>query len=218
MRYQWAIALLSIASLFPNQVSATVGFAEWRIVTPGGNIISHNDPWKSDYGDVLKADGESNPANFFITHLKRWQYYPQHVIGESRDGFFVLNESTQAIQHYSTESELMVVAAQDQLGTPTSEWLTGGDGWWEAWYPFVVWQPCQKILGNIPSTEAEQPYLASLGLSPASCQQQTSTTTLRQYRDRTWGPTCAKVQTNSNLQQQESPLRGFCEALLSVSE
>ncbi|MGA1824216.1 MAG: hypothetical protein ACMUIP_06075 [bacterium] len=33
---------------------ATIGNAEWRIVTPGGSIVSSSDPWKESHGTCLR--------------------------------------------------------------------------------------------------------------------------------------------------------------------
>jgi hypothetical protein len=171
---------------------ATAGLAEWTIVTPGGHLISHTDGWKETYGDCLRDDdGET----VFVSHLKRWRYYTERVIGEADVGYFVFDEKTERVERFARERELLDAARE--FGNPRSPWLRGGDGWLEAWFPFVVWEPCrrgQRSLGNVECSAADDAAL------------------LERYRLTTWGRYCRQMRAGDRF---EPVLTDFCEMLLA---
>lgn len=58
----WITCLIAALSLPAQTVRSTVGFAEWQVYTPSGNLILHADGWKETYGDCLKADDADTAA------------------------------------------------------------------------------------------------------------------------------------------------------------
>ncbi|UBF28159.1 hypothetical protein K9N68_09880 [Kovacikia minuta CCNUW1] len=141
---------------------ASIGLAEWSVYTPGGNLISHEDGWKQTYGDCLRADDSDStlPAEtrqkVYVAFLEQWRYYKNHVIGKSKAGFFLFHETNKQVTYFRSEPALMAAIAAQNLGTPKSDWLTGQDGWNEAWLP-TLWKPCQPFLRRNGKPNQPQP-------------------------------------------------------------
>jgi hypothetical protein len=156
--------LLSLGAVFavPATGFATAGLAEWEIRTPGGHVISHIDPLKSRYGDCLRKPDDvagivsDRPADIYVSHLEWWTYYPGHVVGKGRGGYFVFAEETRIVTFLPTEPRLAEEIRRRGLGAPLSTRLTAGDGWNEAWLPLYR-ERCRKL-----STPGD-PEFAALG-------------------------------------------------------
>jgi hypothetical protein len=190
------------------------------VYTPGGNLILHADGWKETYGDCLKADDSdatlppSQREQVYVSHLRRWQYYQGYIAGESQTGFFLFNEVSKQVTTFSHEQALSQAIAAKGLGQPQSNWLTSQDGWTEAWFPEMVWQPCQELLSQ-PTDR--QPGKGFSPVSSAQCRQALSKEALALYRETTWGRQCKLFQAAPVAQQQQQPtLQAFCGELLKT--
>jgi hypothetical protein len=135
----------------------TVGLAEWETATPGGHQISHVDPLKERFGTCLRNPGaiRDDPAGIYVDHLEWWAFYPDHVAGKARGGYFVFDERSRRVDFYSTERDLSRRIAALGLGPPTSKRLTPEDGWREAWLP-VYRESCRRLDagGSAPGVDA----------------------------------------------------------------
>ncbi|PZV06842.1 MAG: hypothetical protein DCF22_23005 [Leptolyngbya sp.] len=213
-------ALVFSLTLTPQSSRASIGLAEWQVSTPGGNLILHADGWKETYGDCLKADDSdatllpSQREQVYVSHLRRWRYYQGYIAGESQTGFFLFNEVSKQVTAFSHEQALSQAIADKGLGQPKSNWLTSQDGWAEAWFPEMVWQPCKELLSQ--STN-RQPGKGFSPVSRAQCRQALSKSSLALYRETTWGRQCQRFQTAPvSTQQQQPTLQAFCEELLRI--
>ncbi len=132
--------------------------------TPGGNLILHADGWQETYGECLKADDSdatlppSQREQVYVSHLRRWQYYQGYIAGESQTGFFLFNEASKQVTTFSHEQALSQAIVAKELGQPQSNWLTSQDDWTEAWFPAMVWQPCQELLIPSPSKRLSKSF------------------------------------------------------------
>jgi hypothetical protein len=133
----------SFALLTERRAFATAGLAEWEVATPGGNRISHIDPLKERYGTCLrKADDQpgmvlDDPSRVYADQLEWWQYYPRHVLGKARQGWFIFDESTARLEYFKSEQDLTHDIDHRKLGKPLSRRMTPADGWNEAWMPAI---------------------------------------------------------------------------------
>jgi hypothetical protein len=205
MRTRAFLALLSL--LVGGQlVHGTAGLAEWQIYTPGGHVISHSDVWKERHGDCLRSDEPSSSGEheIYVSHLRRWRYYPDHVIGEARGGFFLFRESTAAVSFFDSENRLQRELRARGIGAPDSAWLTAADGWAEAWFPFFVWRPCQQLLAGKP---------VPAGISEQGCREALAPEQLDRYRLTTWGRICERRSQRPGLEEAVDPISDFCRAL-----
>ncbi|MBL1177265.1 hypothetical protein [Pantanalinema sp. GBBB05] len=200
---------------------ATVGLAEWQVYTPGGNVIVHADGWKEAYGDCLKADDADlalepdQQRQVYVAYLKRWQYYNGYVAGENRQGFFLFNEVNKQVTYFASEPALLQAIARQNLGAPKSNWLTGYDGWIEAWFPVMIWKPCKQLLSPSPTGQTHQEFRL---LSKAQCEKALSKASLSLYRETTWGRHCRRFQALPlEERQQQADLQIFCDQLLDDS-
>jgi hypothetical protein len=147
---------LAIGLAVPATGFATAGLAEWEIRTPGGNVISHIDPLKARYGDCLRKPDDTaglisdRPQDVFVSHLEWWQYYPGHVVGKGRGGYFVFAEASRAVTFVPTESRLADEIRRRGLAAPLSARLTAADGWNEAWLPLYR-DRCAKLAAGDPA-------------------------------------------------------------------
>lgn len=212
----WGFAL----ALIPRSVFPSVGFAEWEIYTPEGNLISHIDGWKEEFGTCLRTgDPElqsrlSQVEQVFVARLERWQYNQGYVIGQDREGYFIFNESNRDVRHFQNETDFLTAREQMNL-EPSQSWLTEQEGWEEAWFPYFVWQPCQELL-NGRTHNGEN--LTSMGYSTASCTEKLSPERLAQYRDRTWGRQCKIWMANPlSLDSEQMWIQEFCSSILNES-
>ena len=220
-RKLWMTAALVLSLTFTSQPSrASVGFAEWQVYTPGGNLILHADGWKETYGDCLKADDDdptlpaSQRKKVYVSHLRRWQYYQGYIAGESQKGFFLFSEVSKQVTTFSDEQALNQAIASQGLGQPKSHWLTSQDGWAEAWFPEMIWQPCQEILNPSPRKIPGKDFGP---LARAECQQALAKETLALYRETTWGRQCKLLQAAPiSTQRQQPTLKAFCTELLKT--
>ena len=150
------IALAVVWALQTHRLAfATAGVAEWEITTPGGNRISHIDPLKERYGTCLrKADDQpgvivDDPARIYVDHVEWWQYYPQHVLGQARQGFFIFDESLSRAEYFKSEQEFLREIEHRKLGHPVSQRRTPADGWNEAWAP-AIRERCTQLAKEAP--------------------------------------------------------------------
>lgn len=221
MRYL-ALAAVLFSLLFPClDADATAGFAEWEVITPGGNVIRHQDGWKEEHGDCLTPDeetlrNESQPS-VYVSHLRRWRYFTGYVTGESDKGFFVFNEATKDVKKFKTETEFNAAMGSLKLGEPLSPWLTGQDGYSEAWLPYFFWRPCKIQLGEIKATPEEQKSLEVMRWNTVDCKTILAPDRLKIYRVTTWGRQCKKIRAEPNKCYSPSECEGllkFCSELL----
>lgn len=188
----------AIAALSFTVVPATVGFAEWEVLTPGGNRISHIDGFKQRHGDCLRSE-----SRVWVSHLTRWRYYEGLIIGENAGGFFVFDELREAAVLFDNEATWQRAVDDRDAGEPISPWLTGADGWREAWFPTVVWGHCQEAI--------ELNVASPMGLTVEECRDALAPDNLRRLSRTTWGHECRKLDPALT----EEPLKGFCQALLA---
>ncbi len=176
---RWSLGLsIALFLLFPGRASATVGFAEWEITTPGGYTIAHGDEWKNEYGDCLLAPGAQHPL---VARLVRWRYYTGYVVGETDTDFFLLQEKTGSVTRYPRERALAGAIRKRIAGAPLSGWLHAEDGWTEAWFPLMIWPRCK---------DAPDPPLPEI---KAMCDRFLSPKGLALLRLTTWGRQCAAL-------------------------
>jgi len=203
---------------------ATAGFAEWEVYTPGGHMISHSDLWKDEHGDCLRSDAQpdAGDARIFVSHLERWRYYPGHVAGLSTDGWFLFDETTETLRRFVSESRLESALTNARVDAPISGWLTGADGWREAWFPFMVWRPCRLRLGGDAEAlgfTAEQVETLRRAdgafLSESECRAAMAPEWFELYRRTTWGRQCRGwASSGKSLEAEVAFLELFCRELL----
>jgi hypothetical protein len=163
-----ALLVAGFAILPVRQALATAGVAEWEIVTPGGNRISHIDPLKERHGTCLrKADDNpgvvvDDPARVYVEQLEWWQYYPSYVVGKARDRLFLFEESTHTVHYFVTEDELSGEIKHKGLGQPASQRKTPADGWNEAWMPMIRERCAQFEQGGSGAGEASEAVRAAM--------------------------------------------------------
>lgn len=109
---------------------ATIGAAEWRIVTPGGSIVSSSDPSKERHGTCLR-EREGNKV--YVSEIIWWQYYEENVIGKNKKGYFIFDEKNKKVKKVDTKSGLNKEIKKLKLGNPKSIKMTPGDGWRLEW-------------------------------------------------------------------------------------
>jgi hypothetical protein len=136
------LATLLLASLPPAPAFATAGLAEWEIKTPGGNLISHVDPYIASHGTCLRAG--ANPETVYVARLEWWRTYRGAVAGKARQGFFLFEETRHAVRFFPAAEGLNAAIRQQRLGAPTSPQLTPADGWKQAWGPFFT-ETCRQF-------------------------------------------------------------------------
>jgi hypothetical protein len=80
-----------------------------------------------------------------------WQYFPDHVAGKGRRGYFLLHEPTHALSRHASEAELEAVLRQRGVGAAISARLTPADGWRQTWRP-VLESRCRQFQtgGSVP--------------------------------------------------------------------
>jgi hypothetical protein len=138
-----AILLTALASV---PCFATAGLAEWEIKTPGGNLISHVDPFIGANGTCLRG---VRPEKIYVAHLEWWRYYRNAVVGKAKKGFFILNETSHAVSFLVSEAELNGAIAERQLGAPTAPQMTLDDGWRQVWEPLLL-DRCKQLMIDGP--------------------------------------------------------------------
>ncbi|MGA1871414.1 MAG: hypothetical protein ACMUJM_23030 [bacterium] len=126
------ILYLTIALCFAisSNSYATIGVAEWRIVTPGGNIVSSSDPWKESHGTCLR-EREGNKV--YVSEIIWWQYFEKKVIGKNKRGYFIFDEKNKKVKKIDTKSSLNKIIKGLKLGNPKSIKMTPADGWSLEW-------------------------------------------------------------------------------------
>lgn len=223
-RFSLLITLPLWFCLVPNQGVATIGLAEWEVYTPGGNVISHSDAWQDlcGDGDCLRADTSdlNSERLVFVTDLKRWRFYNGYVIGETKNEYFIFHEASQEIKKYRTEQQFLDALEKAKLGEPKSSWLTRDDAWEEAWFPLVIWSPCQNILnaGNQNVSTSPTAEFGYPGLSQAVCQQKLAPERLAQYKERTWGRQCRQVNFRQlSSAPSERTFQEFCTRIMQAN-
>lgn len=221
--HQFSLALTLIISiwLLPNKGAATIGLAEWQVYTPGGNEIGDSDAWIDLCGDgiCLRSDSNLNLEQLvFVSDLKRWRFYQDYVIGETKNDYFIFNEVSKEIKRYSTEKQFLDQLEKANLGEAKSPWLTAHDGWEEAWFPIVIWKPCQDILNGENVNESQTLSLGYSDISKEVCQQKLAPKQLVQYRERTWGRQCRNMNFNELPDNQEGQnLKEFCYNIMNAN-
>lgn len=182
--------------------SATAGFAEWSVYTPGGNFIRHMDPWKEEHGDCLiDPDGE-----VLVSHLKRWRYYRGYVAGETMTRYFLFSESLKKMEHFETLDQFE--SRVSRLGEPLFDWLESQDGFVEANFP-MIWGICKA-----KPAEAK----ALLG-DKINCDRVLSPKLIQLYRQTTWMIECTnlrnEIDKNELTAEDKKGLLHFCEQFRS---
>ncbi len=133
--------LFSAAILLVAQSTYAISdYAEWEFETPGGNFISHTEPYIGVYGTVLKAPAGSGGTlgrvsdRIYVKNLKRWRFYPQAIVGRTSTGYFAFNEGTREVATFRNESELNEFIDGNSLGEPVSGWHNEVHGWNLGWF------------------------------------------------------------------------------------
>jgi hypothetical protein len=121
---------------------ATAGLAEWEIKTPGGNLISHVDPFISANDTCLRS---AQPETIYVANLEWWRYHRKAVVGKAKKGFFILDERSHAVSFFLSESDLNGAIAERQLGAPTAPKMTPDDGWRQVWGPLLL-DSCKQLM------------------------------------------------------------------------
>src|SRR5207245_9802652 len=93
---------------------ATAGLAEWEIKTPGGNLISHVDPFVAANGTCLRS---ARPEAIYVAHLDWWRYYRNAVVGKAQKGFFILDETSHTVSLFLSKPVLNWAIAERHLAT-----------------------------------------------------------------------------------------------------
>ncbi len=222
------ITLLSGTTLFVPEAPATfIGGTEWLVFTPGGHVICNVDSYNQNHGICLLGGlPSSSPDKSLVmaSFLLRWRYYPGHVAVENEHGLFLIEERTHRRRYFQHEAELLAEA--ESLGMPISDWLEPRDGWNEAMFPFLVWEPCMRLLNpaifvNVPSSLPE--WMTSKGRSVETCSKALSTNRIRRYRLTTWGRVCDDWRVNPDLELSPLTLpdplvmNNFCDTFDSVN-
>ena len=132
-----ALRAILLTALTMVACFATAGLAEWEIKTPGGNLISHVDPFIAANGTCLRS---ARPEMIYVAHLEWWRYYRNAVVGKAKKGFFILDEISHAVSFLVSEAGLNGAIAERQLGTPTAPQMTPDDGWRQVWGPALTRQ------------------------------------------------------------------------------
>ena len=158
------LAALAIVPCF-----ATAGLAEWEIKTPGGNLISHVDPFIAANGTCLRS---ALPETIYVAHLDWWRYYRNALVGKAKNGFFIFNETSHAVSFFASEADLNRAIAERRLGTPTADRMTPADGWRQVWEPLLVERCRQLMSGNNAEFQAADD--AAKAAMQSFCQQVTS--------------------------------------------
>lgn len=203
-----AIGCAALASV--STVLATVGLAEWEVRTPGGHLISHTDQFKERHGDCLRSeDPQQGEPRVWVSQLSRWRYYEGLVVGESQRGFFLFDERSETLSTFDDEPALRRALDGRDPGPPISPWLTGVDGWREAWFPFVVWDPCREALARGTPTP--------VGLTVEQCRDALAPESLELLKRTTWGHGCRSLDPSRSAEPDSRVERflAFCEALLA---
>ena len=125
---------------------ATAGLAEWEIKTPGGNLISHVDPFIAANGTCLRS---VRPETIYVAHLEWWRYHRNAVVGKAKKGFFILDETSHAVSFFLSEAELNGAIAERQLGAPMTSQITPDDGWRQVWGPRLL-DSCKQLMIDGP--------------------------------------------------------------------
>ena len=141
------VALVAIVlSLSLRPAAASVGLAEWEVQTPGGNFVSHADPYSSECGICLMAEAQTEPGSpsrkTYASQVTWWQYYPGYVSGKAEEGYFLFQEKTRAITFFKTEAELkQALDRANLLNKSLAKPMTPQDGWNETWQPILQTLP-----------------------------------------------------------------------------
>jgi hypothetical protein len=138
-------AMLLIA-LAVAHAFATAGFAEWEIKTPGGNLISHVDPYIAANGTCLRG---ARPEAIYVAHLEWWRYYRNAVVGKAKSGFFIFGETSRAVSFFASAAELDRAILERRLGIPAAAQMTPSDGWRQVWAPLLL-ESCQQLANGGP--------------------------------------------------------------------
>jgi hypothetical protein len=130
------VVIFLLLSFCCETATATAGFAEWQIPTPGGNMISHIDPFIDNFGTCIREADKNpsvvydNPKSIYVDHLLRWKYGKGIIMGEDKRGFFLFDEKSHAKKYFKSEAEFNKTAALLKINC---RWFTGQDGWNYNW-------------------------------------------------------------------------------------
>jgi hypothetical protein len=117
--------VLVLLCWWPISARATVGLAEWEVDTPGGNHISHIDPWIAEHGTCLRS-GE----RIFVSHIDWWQLYRGKVVTHTPAGVYVFDERTKQVELLAAPA---VERSLHALGKPLGRRMTPQDGYDGQW-------------------------------------------------------------------------------------
>jgi hypothetical protein len=130
--------------------------------TPGGHLVSHVDPLKARFGTCLRKPSagaslvRDESAAIYVEHLEWWMFYPDHVVGKGRRGYFIFNEPGGLLEFYPAEQSLLSQVAARRLGTPTSKRLTPEDGWRDTWLPVYRDACSRRVAAGSPAPGLDQ--------------------------------------------------------------
>jgi hypothetical protein len=196
--------------------AATVGLAEWEIVTPGGNRVAHTDTWKETEGDVI-VNGDPLHPRLLVSRVRRWQYVGGLIVGEAgvdgATGWFVVDEASLQVTPFPSEEALRGELGARKLPAPTA-WYTAGDGWAEAWYPIYTWTPCRAAAGLSGTTPIRPPL--------PDCAERMDAAHL-EAAGRTWKGYCARLPAtppapSPPTSEMDQEIAAFCRAVAALGE
>lgn len=105
--------LILAFTLFPSFLLARVGLADWSCNTPGGNEINNFD----DGIQLLILKGNNSTSNNTVTHLGKWFFFKDYIIGQRTDSpnYFVVNEQTGTTYFFTTDSDYNIFTERNNL-------------------------------------------------------------------------------------------------------
>jgi hypothetical protein len=120
------LAGITLGQALAFAARATVGAAEWQVLTPGGNRILHSDPLKGRFGTCLVGgdgkDGRSlADAEPLVAHILWWQYYRTYVAGQTMSGYFLFDEISRRVDWYDSVEALRTHAHQRSGAEPIAK-------------------------------------------------------------------------------------------------
>jgi hypothetical protein len=124
---------LIIAFACPDRGAlATAGMAEWQMPTPGGNLISHDDPYVEKHGTCLRAASGAE-ARVYVSKVRWWQFFNHYVVGGAEGGYFLFREPTGALERFVDRASMQKRLRELAPGKALSKRMLPQDGWESVW-------------------------------------------------------------------------------------
>jgi hypothetical protein len=154
------MVLFAVLLLASGPVSATAGFAEWEIETPGGNTIGSMDPYKLHHGTCLLEGkpGTHGRADVIIPGIEWWQYWNGRILGQNAKGYFLFDEKSKAVTWFDTERDLRNTLPGDVTAGTPSKRMTPDDGYDQVWRP-IYRERCKNLRKDDPAFAGLEPAI-----------------------------------------------------------